>query len=238
MFHLSALCASWTNYLVDIIVVLALIGFAFICARKGFIECFFSFISSFGALLVAFLLAKPLLLATGGLFGLEGVFQTSFENAFLGIEGFDLDVSNSGLETALAEKNLPKFLIDLIVDNFGNADLAANTTLASVVGGTLANVAMLLIAFIVLFVVAKVVFFILRKTLSALADHIALLDAVNTILGLVLGLLQALLLIYGVLAILAIIPAEAITAYFENSLFVGFLYNHNLLNIIFGWMVG
>ena len=47
MFGVYGLCAAkLTNYLVDIIVVVVLVGFALVCARKGFIECFFNFISA------------------------------------------------------------------------------------------------------------------------------------------------------------------------------------------------
>jgi hypothetical protein len=43
--------------------------------------------------------------------------------------------------------------------------------------------------------------------------------------------------VYAALAILALFPSEGITAYFNDGLFVKWLYNRNLLNIILGWLI-
>ena len=238
MFGVYGLCAAkLTNYLVDIIVVVVLVGFALVCARKGFIECFFNFVSTVAAVFVALLLAKAVISLTGGLFGLQDTFESSFEKAFLKIEGFDLDISIGGLQNALAEKNIPNFLVEMVVDTFGNKEIVAGTTLAMVVGGTLAKYAVTLITWIALFLLTKLVTGILKSILTALAEKITLIGKLNTLLGCAVGLIEGLLLIYGVLSVLALIPSDTITAYLNGSLFVGWLYNNNLINLLLGWIV-
>lgn len=238
MFGFYSFCAAkLTNYLVDIIIVLVLIGFALVCSKKGFIECFFNFVSTVAAVLVAVLLAKAVISLTGGLFGLQDTMMDSFEKAFLKIEGFDLDISTNGLQAALAEKNIPDFLAKMVVDTFGNKEIAEGTTLAMAVGGTLAKYAITFITWIVLFLITRLILRILKSILTKLAEKITLIGAVNTLLGCVVGLIEGLLLIYAVLAVLALIPSDSITVYLNNSFFVGWLYNHNLINLLLGWIV-
>ncbi|MBR2645950.1 MAG: CvpA family protein [Clostridia bacterium] len=239
MFATYDLCVrgGWTNYLVDILVLIVLVGFSMVCAKRGFIECFFDFVSTIAAILVALLLAKVFLSVTNGLFGLQDLISSGFEKAFLKIKGFNIDISAGGLEAELAQKNLPKFLVDLIVDTFGDKDLAVGTTLAAVVGGTLGSLALTFITWILLYFGTRFLLTLVKKILNALANKITLISRVNTVLGAMVGLVQALFYVYAALAILALFPSEGITAYFNDGLFVKWLYNRNLLNIILGWLI-
>lgn len=230
------LCAgcNFTNFIVDIVVILVLVGFGFVCARRGFIECFFGFITTIVALLLAFFLTDVIVLATGGVFGLETSMASGFEETFLKIKGFDIDLSNTGLEAEMAEKNLPKFLIDLIIENYGNEDLAEGTTVALLAATTLSSLAVNFIVWVVLFIAAKLLMLLLKGILNALADRLTLVGVVNIVLGAAVGLFEAFVIVCIVLFILTIIPGEAITSYLSNSLFVGTLYNNNPLNVIIG----
>ena len=233
VYNLCAGC-NVTNFIVDIVVILVLIGFGFVCARRGFIDCFFGFITTIAALLVAFLLTDVIVLATGGLFGLESSMAGNFEETFLKIKGFDIDLSNSGLEMEMAEKNLPKFLIDLIIKNYGNEELAVGTTLALLAATTLSSLAVNFIVWVVLFIAAKLVMILLRGILNALADRLTIVGVLNTVLGAAVGLFEAFVIVCVVLFLLSLFPIESITSYLSNSLFVGTLYNSNPLNVIIG----
>lgn len=238
MMTLQMLCAGFANYLVDIIVVLILAGFTLVCARRGFIDCFFEFVSTIAAFLFALLLTKAVVSATGGLFGLQDVMGKSLEGAFLKIKGFDTELSAVGMEAALEAKNIPGFLVRLIVNTFGDSTLPAGTTIATVAGGSVARLATMLIVFALLYALVWFVFFLLRKILNALAEKITLVHRVNCILGGVAGFVEGILIVYGVLALISLIPSEGMMTYFNNSILVGFLYNNNLLSIMLGWFIG
>ncbi|MBQ9728103.1 MAG: CvpA family protein [Clostridia bacterium] len=232
------LCATqWTNYIVDIVVLAVILGFMIVSARKGFIVCFFSFVTGFAAVLAALLLAKPFLNLTGGLFGLRGVFENAFVGWFGKLKGFDLDISNQGLQAALADKNLPKFLVNLVVDNFGNETLAAGTTLAMLVGESVAKLAAMLLSGILVFALVKLLLRLLKKVLLAIADKITLIGKLDSLLGALVGLLEGFLIVCVVLAVLSLIPSASITEYFNSTLFVGGLYNKNPLHLILGWVM-
>ena len=238
MMTLQMLCAGFANYLVDIIVVLILAGFTLVCARRGFIDCFFEFVSTIAAFLFALLLPKAVVSATGGLFGLQDVMAKSLESSFLKIKGFDTELSAAGMEAALEAKNIPGFLVRLIVNTFGDSTLPVGTTIATVAGGSVARLATMLIVFALLYALIWFVFFLLRKILNALAEKITLVHRVNSILGGVAGFVEGLLILYGVLALISLIPSEGMMTYFNNSILVGFLYNNNLLSIMLGWFIG
>ncbi len=237
MMTLQMLCAGFANYLVDIIVVLILVGFTLVCARRGFIDCFFEFVSTIAAFLFALLLTKVIVSATGGLFGLQDVMAKSLEGSFLKIKGFDTELSEVGMEAALEAKNIPGFLVRLIVKTFGDSTLPAGTTIATVAGGSLARLATMLIVFALLYALVWFVFFLLRKILNALAEKITLVHRVNSILGGVAGFIEGILIVYGVLALISLIPSDGMMTYFNNSIVVGFLYNNNLLSIMLGWFI-
>ncbi|MBQ3220616.1 MAG: CvpA family protein [Clostridia bacterium] len=234
---INALNASWANIVVDIIAGIAILIFAIIAAKKGFIDCFFSLVTTILAIVLAFSLMKSVMRWTGGLFGLEDVIIKGCENALLKIKGFSLDISNAGIEAALAEQDLPKFLIDMVIEQFGNADLAAGTTLAMIVGSSLGSLITSLIAWVVVFIVAKLLLWIVKKIIMAIVDSVSPVAFVNHLLGFFIGALEGLLIVSLVVAILGIIPAEGLTNFFNECTFVKWLFHHNPLNTVLGWIL-
>ena len=238
MLNLNGLCAiAWSNYLLDLIVLGVLVFTAWYCGKKGFIECFFGIVSVVAALLMGILLTKLVVSLTGGLFGLQDSLNTSFEMALLKIEGFGTDISNAGLSAALAEKNLPNFLVDLIIENFGNESIPTGTTLAMAAGRTLSGVCTNFIAWILIVGGSWGLMWIVKKIVKKIATKIKLVKRIDVLLGCVVGLFFGLLAVSFVLGILALVPSEGITAYLDKSLFVGALYNNNLISTLLGWMI-
>lgn len=238
MLTLHTLCVGFTDYLADIIVLLVLTGCIFLCARRGFIDCFFEFVSTVAAFLTALLFTKAVVSLTGGLFGLQDLMSGSLEKSFLNIKAFQTDISNEGMEAALRANNIPTFLVRLIVNAFADETLPVGTTIATLAGGAVARLATMLIVFASLYALARVALFFMRKILTDLAKKITLVHKVNTVLGGVAGFIEGLLILYAVLSLLSLIPSENIMSYMDNSILLGFLYNHNLLNILLGLFIG
>lgn len=236
---LQNLCAvKWSNYILDIVALLIIIGYTIICARRGFIECLFSFITLILSIVLAVSFAKPALSMTNGLFGLQDKWTESFVQSFSKVEAFAMDVSTDGLKQILAEQNAPEVLIDLVMKWVGSVDtLPAGTTIAMVLGEVTAKLLSLLVCGLVIFIVSFIVLFCLKKILSAIIKGLVLLGVVNSILGAVIGIIQALLIICGILAVVTLIPSAAIEEYLSNTLFLGFLYENNLLIKCFGLLL-
>jgi len=84
------------EYIADIAFILVMLIWAIVDAKKGFINCFFSFVTAIVCTLAVLFLSAPVLEWTGGLFGLEGVIQGGLGDWLSTIKPFDIDVSMEG----------------------------------------------------------------------------------------------------------------------------------------------
>lgn len=232
----NALNAAFANVIVD----LAVLGVIAICAidcwKKGFIHCFFQSISGIAGLLIAMFLAAPLLGWTNGLFGLQDVISDGIIKTFSKIKVLSIDVTSAGIETLLQDTNLPGFLVKALVEA-GVEGLPAGTTLAMIAGEKLGEYAATMISFAILFLICKIGLKFLQGVLSSVADSLSLVGKVDSILGLCVGLLKGFLFVSAVLAVFAILPFGSMTDFFQDCIFVRWLYNKNIIHAIFGWFL-
>ncbi len=234
---LYALNAGVVNYVIDGAVLALVLVLAAKGARKGFVDCFFGFISTIVAIIAAFLLMKGVLSWTDGIFGLQGVIENAVVGSLGKVVGFDIDVSAAGIEAALADKNLPSFLVDSVVKSVGNTQLPQGTTLAMVVGGSIAEFAATLIAWLLTFIAVKLLLKLVRGVLTAVVEKLPLVGTLNHLLGFAVGGLQGLLIASGVIAVFALVPAEGLTVFFNECIVTGWLYNNNPIYVVFGWFI-
>lgn len=231
-----ALNATWVNNAVDIAAIVVIAIIAGRSAKKGFVACFFGFISTIVALILAFVLAKPVLGWTNGLFGLEGWLENAITGMLSKITGFDIDVSSVGIEAALADKNLPAFLVNTLSD-LGNDQVPQGTTLAMLAGGELGTLAATLISGIAVFALAKIILKILEKIFSSIVENLPIVGTLNNLLGFLVGALQGLLIVCGIIAVIALFPSTGIVEFFNECTLVGWLYNNNPLHVILSWII-
>ncbi len=236
---MNGLCAAlWIRYLPDILVGVFFLIMIIISACRGFVGCILTIVSSVLAVLLAITLAGAFADATGGLFGLQEAMSGGITNTFLKLEGFDVDVSQAGVKEALKSQNVSAVISRLVIKVAGKQDeIAAGTTLAMLLGQAMGSLATRLIAGVLIFIGIKVIIFLLRKVLGALFNRIPVLGKLNHWLGALFGLLYSLIVVSAILAVLAVIPIKAISAYFAKTLFVGFLYEHNFLVMMLSWFL-
>lgn len=231
------LAATWSNYVLDIVIILFMAGLTILCAKRGFVECVFDFASTILSFFVAILLAKLLIFITGGLFGLEDWLGKAFAKTFIKVDGFDAVISSSGAKESLLNKNVAGVIANLAVRLFAKGKVPSGTTIARLVGDVTASLFLLLITSIILFVVAKILLHLTKKFLEKIIERITLLEAADTAIGAVLGFTQAILIVGAVLAIFAVIPSKPIDNYLSNCLFVGFMYEYNPVIAFLGLLI-
>lgn len=239
MKRMTNLLASFQSaYIADVCAVLILLVCAFVGAKKGFVKCFFGFIATLVALVLAITLASTLVNLLPSLFGAEGTLAEKLETTFLKWKGFDTDVSAEGIAVALENVSLPGFMKDSIIKSVGEAnDLAPGTTLAALAAPVAAQFLGLVISGIVIFIVAKLLFCIIEKILTKIVRSWSLMSAVNSLLGFAVGFLKAAVIICGILALLSISPIEGITPFFDETLFLKYLYHDNPLTKLWGLFI-
>ena len=221
MFLRNLCTVQWTNYLVDVVLVLVLLGYVIYCAKRGFIDCFLGFFSTIIALLAAIFLAKAVVDLTGGLFGLRKVLDKTFTDAFMKVKGFDSQLVGEGTGEALKTKNVPAILVQLVLKMTKSAQ--EGTVLATTIIGGAA-----------IFIAVKLLLCLAKGILGKIADKLEIVGMANTILGAVVGVFGFTLLVSFILSILAVIPVQAINDMLNNSIFVGFIYKHNPII----WLIG
>ena len=226
-----SLLSAWTYYAVDFIALAVVLVFAVVNARRGFVDCLFGFISTLVAILFAFLLMKTFVRITGGVFGLQGLIERGCTSALLKLKGFDLDISAQGITETLSGK-IPKFLINIVVENIAKGDAPAGTTVASVVAQTISGYAINLIAWILLFFLAKLIIHFLQRFLSVLVKKLPIVGSVNTLLGLAVGILEGVLIVSIVVAVFGLFPSLALAEFFNGAFVIKVIYNHNPLLLV------
>ena len=232
------LSAKPAGYILDLIIIAGLFLFIFICARRGFINVFFSFVSSVVALFAAVSLAGVFASITGGLFGMEASLTESFTNTFSKIAGFNVELGGTeNLDSLLSTGQISAIIATLVAKKYVGESIPAGSTLGSLVGATFAELLTSLISGVILFILFKILIFILRKVFNKLTEKIGLLDKLNRILGMLVGFIEGIFIISLVMSILALIPSPAITSFFNNSLVLKFLYNHNPIVTMLGWFL-
>ncbi len=223
---LQNLCAiRWTNYLLDGVLVLVLLGYVVYCAKRGFIDCFFGFFSTVIALLAAIFLAKVLSNVTGGLFGLRKALDKTFTDAFMRVKGFDTHVVGEGTEAALKDKNMSAVLVQLVLKMTKNAQ--QGTVLAVALGDVTSSLATTILCGVAIFILAKLLMRLMKGALERIAQRLKLVGAANSLLGAFVGVLGFTLLVSFVLSVFTIIPVQAVSNALNRSLLVGFIYKYN-----------
>ena len=233
----NLLAATWSNYLVDIIILLFMAGLTILCSKRGFVECVFDFASTLVSFFVAVLLAKFVIFVTGGLFGFQDWLGGTFTSSFLKLDGFDAVLSQDGAKEALLNKNVAGIVANLAVSWFAKGKVADGTTVAGLLGGITAKLFTLLITSVILFFAAKLLLLLAKKVLTEVIDRIKILDATNTALGALIGFSQALLIVGAVLALFVVIPSPAIDNYLSNCVFLGWLYEFNPVIGLLGLLI-
>lgn len=231
---LYALCAAPVGLIMDAVLLVALIVFALICRKRGFINMIFHFASGLVALIVAISLAKVVVGLTGGLFGLLENFTEKFTESFSKMPGFSTDLNGQDAGALMEVSALPSIIITLALKKLAGDKLAAGQTLGMLVGETVAELLCNLIAAVALFLVLKILFKLLRKIFTAIINKIKLLGKVNKFLGMILGILEFIFIISLVMSILTLIPSEVIMNFFQSSIILRLLYKYNPIV----WLLG
>ncbi len=186
---------------VDIVIVLLLIFFAWRGAKKGLILTLFGMLGLVVALLGARFLSNTFYEPISDIIE-PGIYQNvkDLEEQALGGLDFDLnaalDSSAEGLVEILREQDLFPGLTDLLetaAENdsiFDDGKLSAAEALSTYLSDLLAR----LILFVLGFIIILLLWFLISRTLD-LAFKLPILNAVNVVGGLILGLLKAIVIV-------------------------------------------
>ena len=132
-------------------------------------------------------------------------------------------------------ENLARFARN--AKKYVGVELAAGTTLGYLAGSTVAELLCTLITGIALFFVLKIFFKLMAKIFTLIIKKIKILDKVNKILGVIFGFIEAVVVISIVMSVLTLIPSTEMYNFFNSSLILRLLYNHNPIVWLLGFLL-
>ncbi|MFR5683581.1 MAG: CvpA family protein [Clostridia bacterium] len=221
------------GFVIDGIIILIFALFVFLGYKRGLIGVAFKILSFLAALVIAFVLYKPV-----AEFIIDNTtFDEQIENAIIDSAKKEENLQEGESTVNQEESTTSKVITDYINEQVENISQQAKEDIANSVARDIAVNVINGISLISLFIVAKIVL-LFAKALSDLIAKLPLIKQFNKIGGTLYGILEGLLIIYLVLAIISfiapMIETSGIPQAINQSIVGSYLYNNNLLlKIIF-----
>lgn len=210
-------------WIVDIVAIIILLVAVIKDTRKGFIRSIFGLIISVASIAVAFLCADMVTEMTNGAFGLQESIAKGLANTFADW-GLAFDISQGGVEEALMQQDFFKtmpFLVELVMEQLPTVESSEAVYLNVHLGETVGVFATNIVVGVVLFILCRIVLTFVEKILTSLVESIKLFDAVNTLLGALVGLLKGAIVVSIICMLLSTLPAfSSLMEEMPNTLFV------------------
>lgn len=202
------------NFFIDLIVLAIIALSTFIGYKKGLIRVAFGLVSFILAIVISVILYKP------------------FSNFIINYTPID-DYIEQTIANRLTSSETTKEETDNIVSNYyNNIKNASTAVIADGISKTIINVGCM----IIVFVISKIILLLFRF-LGDLIAKLPLIKQLNETGGLLYGLLRGFVLIYGALALIAIIsPIININTFvtmINNTIITKIMFYNNIILILF-----
>lgn len=224
------------GFLIVFVLIFVLIG-----AKRGFIGSVVKFFSGVVRLLLSILLAKPVATLVSKittidehLFDKYSLSASKISDKFnVNLVGMDSDSLNDFVADALHDAKIPKLFRGLFQNifsiNIETVNSSQSVTLADMMGVAIANMIMIVVSFIVVFVLLFLLGFLIKRWSISMSNSTTLFARTNRCMGAVLGLVQTIVIVMLVLFVFVFIEKfgwlDGIVNYIDNSFIVGSLYD-------------
>lgn len=187
---------------IDIAFLAVLIIFIIYGAIRGFSKQVLSLLGVVAAIILGVLLCKPLASLVAN--KMPAIYNPIYNkiSGFFGAEFAEIS-SPEVLAAALETSKIPKFLHAVIIHAVGDNVAEALPTIVRTFTLWTLNV----ICFIALFAVSLIVFALVKKFFAVITEKVAFIGKVDRILGIVLGVVQALSFTVLAVTILSLFPS-------------------------------
>lgn len=206
------LLAANMPLIIDVVGIVFILIFAIRGMREGFCQMIFTTFGTIVCLLLSVVLCATVTEFLGDKFGLITMVSGKLEGPIAGM--FKGDVLATPLEGSLTaaklnELGITGFLQKVVLAVAKDADVSVGMTLGDVVCNAFAYYVVLICCAIILFIIFKILLKIISATTEKLRS-LALIAAVDELLGFALGLVAGVIYLELVIMLLGIIPVAAV----------------------------
>lgn len=203
------------NYLLDLIVLAIIALSTFIGYKKGLIKVAFGLVSFILAIVISVLLYKPV------------------SNFVIEYTPLDDYIEQTIFERLDSPETTDEETENIVANYYNNIKNASTNVIADGISKTIINVSCMIIVFII-----SKLLLLLFRFFGDLISKLPLIKQVNEAGGFLYGLLRGFIVIYGLLALIAIISPiinmNELVAMINKSIITNIMYNNNIILILFG----
>lgn len=202
------------NYLIDLILIAIIALFTFIGYKKGLIKVAFGLVSFILAIIISVILYKPV---------------SSFIIKYTPLDDY---IENTVAERLTSSETTKEETENIVSNYYNNIKNASTSVIATGISKTVINISSMLIVFII----SKIIL-LFFKFIGDIIAKLPLIKQFNSAGGFIYGLLKGFVIIYIILAIIAvlapIIDINNIVSIINSSIITNIMYNNNIIFILF-----
>ena len=209
--------------IVDFIIIAIIVLFAYISYKKGLTGCIIKIMSLIISIVIAIILYIPVSNFIVNNTPIGPKVEEAITNTFITTENDEVKVKDT------APNAIQDYLNEVITDT---TNAAKEVTVEAVAKGA-SEAIIRVTTLIVLIILSNIILLVVRIFANILTD-LPIIKQVDKIGGVAYGIIEALLIIYVILAILSFINNEFIKTNINDSFIGNMMYNNNIiLNIFF-----
>lgn len=216
--------------ILDLVIIGIIALSTFLGYKQGLIKVAFKIVSFFIAIVITLILYKPVT----NLIINNTTWDENIENTIY--EKLSTTKVEQGEPITKEDTDLPGIVVNYINDGITNTVEEAGENIAKSISKDLTQSIIQVIVLVALFIVTRILLIFAKVILDAVSE-LPIVKQCNEMGGIIYGILRAAIIIFGVLAlasfILPMINQMAILEYINNSILTKFLYNHNIILMLF-----
>lgn len=216
--------------LLDLIVIAIILLSTFLGYKKGLIGVAFKIISFFIAIIITLVLYKPV---TNFIIENTTWDETIETTIYQKVAGTPVE---EGEKIDKEETDLPGVVVNYINNGIDNTVNQTKENIAQMVAQNLSQSLIQILTMVSIFIITKLLLLFAKVILEAISE-LPIIKQFNESGGIIYGILRGFIIIYIILAlasfILPMINQTTILVHIEHSIITKFLYNHNLILMLF-----
>lgn len=205
------------NFVIDIIVILIFLACIFFGYKRGLTGVIIKVLSFVLSILISLILFKPI---SAIIINHTDIYDNLSNSIKVTIQEDEKEEKNN------SEK--PNVMLDSINEKIEETEEDATTAIANNVAEIIINI----IVLVILFIVIRIILFFIRFIFSAITE-LPIIKQIDKLGGFIYGLLEALLIVFVILAIISFIDIPELQLAIKTSIITSILYNNNLLLMLF-----
>lgn len=205
------------NFIIDIIVILIFLACIFFGYKRGLTGVIIKVLSFVLSIVISLILFKPV---SAIIIDHTDIYNNLSNSIKVTIQEDEKE------EKTNSEK--PNVMLDSINEKIEETEEDATTAIANNIAEIIINI----IVLVILFIVIRIILFFIRFIFSAITE-LPIIKQIDKLGGFIYGLLEALLIVFVILAIISFIDIPELQLAIKTSIITSFLYNNNLLLMLF-----